>query len=126
MIWDVQTRQAVARLIGHQDFVWRAEFTGDGQHVLSTSKDGTMLLWPVYRSTEEIIGQVQQVIPRCLTHGQRDQAFLELAPPSWCVEMEKWPYNTPVWKDWLRQRKQNLNPPLPDTPVFVGSPINIR
>jgi hypothetical protein len=26
--------------------------------------------------------------------------------------MEKWPYNTPKWKEWLADKRAGKNPPL--------------
>jgi WD40 repeat protein len=53
--------------------------------------------------------------PRCLTAAQREQAFLEPQPPAWCIELAKWPYDTPAWKDWLRFKRENAAPPLPNS-----------
>jgi hypothetical protein len=53
--------------------------------------------------------------PRCLTADQRAQAFLEPDPPAWCIELAKWPYDTPAWKDWLRFKRENAAPPLPNS-----------
>jgi hypothetical protein len=29
-----------------------------------------------------------------------------------CIKMEKWPYNTPEWKQWLSDARAGKNPPL--------------
>jgi hypothetical protein len=34
-------------------------------------------------------------------------------PPVWCIEMEKWPYNTVEWKRWLADFREGKNPQLP-------------
>jgi hypothetical protein len=39
-------------------------------------------------------------------------------PPAWCIEMEKWPYDTQDWKDWLQFKRAHADPPLPDTPEW--------
>jgi len=36
---------------------------------------------------------------------QRRSFFLDPEPPAWYIEMEKWPYHTPAWKQWLADRK---------------------
>jgi hypothetical protein len=36
-------------------------------------------------------------------------------PPTWCIETEKYPYDTQSWKEWLTFKRTNANPPLPDT-----------
>jgi len=37
-------------------------------------------------------------------------------PPDWCIEMEKWPYGTPAWKQWLTDKRAGKTPPLPEGP----------
>ena len=32
--------------------------------------------------------------------------------------MEKWPYQTQDWKDWLRYKRTNGDPPLPEKPEW--------
>ena len=56
------------------------------------------------------------VVPRCLTPAQRKALFLAPEPPQWCIEMEKWPYNTPAWKQWLADKRVGKNSPLPVAP----------
>ena len=53
---------------------------------------------------------------RCLTPAQRKAFFLPPEPPDWCIEMEKWPYNTPEWKQWLADKRAGKTPPLPEGP----------
>jgi hypothetical protein len=36
-----------------------------------------------------------------MTPAQRKAFFVPPEPPAWCIEMEKWPYDTPEWKQWL-------------------------
>jgi hypothetical protein len=33
--------------------------------------------------------------------------------------MEKWPYHTQDWKDWLKFKRANSDPPLPDKPQWL-------
>ena len=42
-------------------------------------------------------------------------AAFSTQPPAWCIETEKWPYQTQDWKDWLQFKRGNANPPLPNT-----------
>ena len=60
------------------------------------------------------------LVPRCLTRGELEGAFLNVAPPDWCVRLEKWPYHTADWKLWLKYRDEKKAPPLPDAPVWEG------
>ena len=95
-----------------------ASFSADGRRVVTASADRTARIWRVYTTTQELIDHGKEVVPRCLTQEQREKAFLDPAPPPWCVEMEKWPYHTQDWKDWLKFKRANASPPLPDTPEW--------
>jgi WD40 repeat protein len=46
-IWDVDTRDEVMSLYGHNNTVTDLGFTPDGQLLISTSSDGTIRLWGV-------------------------------------------------------------------------------
>jgi hypothetical protein len=72
----------------------------------------------LFPTTQALIGDAKRVITRCLTHDQREVFSIDPEPPAWCIEMEKWPYQTQDWKDWLRFKRANANPPLPDTPEW--------
>jgi hypothetical protein len=56
------------------------------------------------------------IIPRCVTAAQRKAFFLLPEPPPWCVQLEKWPYHTPEWKQWITDTRAGKNPPLPCDP----------
>jgi hypothetical protein len=68
-----------------------------------------------------------------ISHGSKDAEEAKrlrawLRAPAWCIEMEKWPYDAKVWKDWLTFRRANADPPLPGTPEWgaVGRKIKTR
>src|SRR5262249_22600388 len=88
----------------------------DGLTVVTGSGDETARIWSVFPTTQDLIDDAKQAVPRCLTAQRRAEAFLDPEPPAWCIEMEKWPYRTQDWKDWLRFKRANANPPLPNTP----------
>lgn len=46
-IWDVETREEVMSLYGHNNTITALEFTPDGKLLISTSSDGTIRLWGV-------------------------------------------------------------------------------
>jgi WD40 repeat protein len=93
-----------------------ASLSGDGQHMVAVVQDGTARIWKVYPTVQDMLDYIKRWIPRCLTGDQRKAAFLDGAPPIWCIEMEKWPYDTDAWRSWLAQKKAGLMPPLPQAP----------
>ena len=115
-VWDVATGKTIALLDGDTKDVWTASFSPDGQRVITGSLDNTARLWRLYPNTKALMDIAKAALSRCLTPAQREQFFLTSEPPSWCIEANKWPYNSAAWKDWLRYRRENLNPPLPDSP----------
>jgi len=64
------------------------------------------------------VDEAKKDVPHCLTGDERAKVFLAPEPPAWCIEMNKWPYQSQDWKDWLKYKRANANPPLPDTPAW--------
>jgi hypothetical protein len=93
--------------------VWRAAFSRDGRRIVTASADNTARLWEIFPNTQELVSHTKMAIPRCLTPAQRMAFFLPPEPPLWCIELEKWPYHTDAWKQWLTDTRAGKNPPLP-------------
>jgi hypothetical protein len=70
----------------------------------------------VFPDAQALVSAVKATVPRCLTRAQRKAFFLLPEPPAWCIEMEKWPFNTPQWKQWLADARAGKEPPLPTAP----------
>jgi hypothetical protein len=78
-------------LKGHAGPVRSVVFNPDGKSVLTASDDNTAQIWYVFATLEALIDRSKLAVPRCLTSKQREDAFLNPAPPRWCVQ-QKWPY----------------------------------
>jgi WD40 repeat protein len=91
-LWDRDGKQ-LAVLEGHTGGVYRAVFSPDGSRILTASDDGTARLWEAFPQTQTLVDRVKAEVPRCLTPAQRHHLFLAPTPPSWCIEMHKWPYD---------------------------------
>jgi len=96
--------------------VLSAVFSPDGGRIVTASDDNTARLWKIFANTQELVSHAKVGIPRCLTTAQRNTFFLPPEPLPWCIEMEKWPYNTPAWRQWLADARAGESPPLPTTP----------
>jgi WD40 repeat protein len=96
----------------------------DGTLIAAAFRDGAARIQRVFPTTQDLVNHAKAVVARCLTQAQRESTFLDPEPPAWCIEMGKWPYQTDDWKAWLKAKRENLSPPLPDTPewpVWIAS-----
>jgi WD40 repeat protein len=126
-IWDVETGAQIALLTEGDQNMDTTALSPDGRYVAamswkigSLSENGKplMLIWHIFPTTQDLVDDAKKMVPRCLTGEQRERAFLDPVPPAWCVELEKWPYQTQDWKDWLRHKRAYDSPPFPNTPTW--------
>ena len=108
-LWDLGTLKK-ATALPEGDSV---TLSPDGKRVLTTSSD-SVRIWRLL-ALQELVQDTKRILPRCLIQSQRERSFLDPEPPAWCIEMDKWPYQTQEWKEWLRFKRAKANPPLPDT-----------
>jgi len=90
----------------------------DGKRIVTVSADKTARVWSIFADTPELVAAAKAAAPRCLLPAQRQEFFLPPEPPAWCIGMEKWPYQSQDWKSWLKYKRANANPPLPDAPEW--------
>jgi WD40 repeat protein len=110
-VWDAETGESIGEpLTGHAQLASSAEFNPDGKRVVTASKDNTARLWEIFANTQELVSRAKVATPRCLTLRNAIEFFL---PPEWCLELEKWPYHTPEWKQWLSDTRAGKSRPLP-------------
>jgi hypothetical protein len=70
--------------------MWDAAFSADGERLVTASEDRTARIWPVFPTTQALVDYARNMVPRCLTRDQRQQAFLEPEPAAWCIAEKKW------------------------------------
>jgi WD40 repeat protein len=90
-------------------------FSPDGSHIATEIKNSARI-WSVAPTTQSLVASAKASVPRCLTKDQRAEAFLDPKPPLWCIENDRWPYQTQRWKDWLARFRADKNAPLPADP----------
>ena len=98
--------------LDHDLPVAHAAFSPDGARIVTASADKTARLWDIKADPSNLVSRARAAMPRCLTPSQRKAYFLRPEPPVWCIEMGKWPYNSPEWKQWLADRQAGKKPPL--------------
>jgi WD40 repeat protein len=121
-LWDGTTGKELAALAQPRPASCGA-ISQDERQLLIGAGNGVAELWsfdaaadrPNDDTLKALLAFSKAHAPRCLTAEQRAQAFLEPQPPAWCIELAKWPYDTPAWKDWLRFKRENAAPPLPNS-----------
>jgi len=71
--------------------------------------------WQMLPTVAEASAYGKSIVPECLSPQSRHDLGLEPAPPRWCIEMNKPPYNTPQWRQWLADKNAGKPATLPTT-----------
>jgi WD40 repeat protein len=87
---------ASGSFFGEGDAVVGAAFSPDGQRIVTASSDKRARVWDAFPDPQALVARCKAAVPRCLTSAQPKAFFLPPQPLAWCIEMEKWPYDSPV------------------------------
>jgi WD40 repeat protein len=89
---NVQTGAVIAQFLPatteQNNTPFDASFNLDGSRILIEYRS-IIRVAQVRKSTQALIDYARQIVPRCLTPNERQQAHLEKTPPRWCSG--KWP-----------------------------------
>jgi WD40 repeat protein len=95
IIWDVTGGGAVAVLDNHQGAISEIAVSPDGGRIAAGTADGAVRLWRSFVTSEQLVSDVVEIVPRCLTHKEREENYLARdESPAWCAAKGKWPYAT--------------------------------
>ena len=112
-MWDASTGAELFQLEGHKGAVSGVAVTPDGARIVTGSADNTARVWGLaqlrpprqhqfdtLQALQASVDHGKAVVPRCLTIEQRQTFLLRPSPPNWCIDMDKYPYDTKYWKAW--------------------------
>jgi Tol biopolymer transport system component len=98
-LWKMDDGREWLRLAGHEGIVTSVSFSPDGALAMTSSGDGSIRLWPLPSSDAELVEMARRQVSHCLSPALRKKYYLGEKPPSWCVEMKKYPYNSRKWRE---------------------------
>ncbi|MDX1437446.1 MAG: hypothetical protein R3335_11575, partial [Anaerolineales bacterium] len=55
ILWNLETGEAIRKHSGHDGTVTHVVFTPDGRFAYSTGFDGVVRIWPIHRTTDELV-----------------------------------------------------------------------
>jgi WD40 repeat protein len=116
-IWSMRSGMELAVIKGRmsgKNSGASVAFSSDGNSVVLVDGD-TFRQWQLPAAGPERLAHGLKAVPHCLPLERRAQLLLESdpAPPRWCIELQKWPYHTAEWKQWLADRDAGKAIPRP-------------
>jgi WD40 repeat protein len=115
-VWDVSDGTQIAILTGHFGPLTRASISSDSNWV-ATSSTNQSFLYKIELPNEELVSHAHKSVSRCFSRKERIDLGLSERPPDWCIELEKRPYNSAEWRDWLQAKRDGRNPSPPSEAV---------
>lgn len=73
-----------------------------------------MRVWRVFHSIDELKSYARDTAPECLSPEDRRIRGLDSEPPRWCIELSKYPFDSPEWREWLHAKDAGRIQPLPN------------
>src|SRR5262249_38299679 len=95
-VWDIDTGAELLQLKGNTEPITGVAVTPDGTRIVTGSQDKTVRVWTLARFYN--LAYAQKIVPRCLSIEERRDFLLHPQPQDWCIEMAKYPYDTPAWR----------------------------
>jgi WD40 repeat protein len=89
-LYDVATGKRLAEFLGADQEINHVLFGPREGTVIASSVDRVVRAWRVFPSTEQAVQWCRETLPRALSVSQREQAYLDPAPPDWCLG--RWPF----------------------------------
>lgn len=102
-VWDVSDGTQTAILQGHFGPVHAATISRDNNWV-ATASTIQSFLYKIEKPNGDLLTHARKAVPRCLSANERIDLGLPKAPPDWCIEQQKTPYDTAAWKEWLQAK----------------------
>ena len=100
-------------LAGHEETVWSAAFSPDGKRIVTASQRTRRRRSGTFAGLQELDCESRRRPSRAASPPSNAKRSSCLpSRRAWCIEMEKWPYRTSEWKQWLAEPRRQ-EPPLP-------------
>ncbi len=108
---DPNLREVRVEFSGHAGAVRAVAATADGLRIVTGSDDSTARVWNAgdiaplklsFKTRDDLrtaIANAKALVPRCLTISERMANLVSPQPPAWCIETDKFPYHTQLWKN---------------------------
>lgn len=82
---------------------------------------GVVRLWPAFTEAADLIGAAKHARLRELAAGQREAAFLTEVSNDLLQGRLRWPFDTPLWREWARRRQAGLDAAFPGQRGGLGA-----